>query len=796
MLRSTSIKIDSWKPVKLLARQSVKDDIVALSCDLKGDVAAIITKSSLTIFTNRELLDSVPLKKGRQIHVSDNAERIFVLTTDALLCYDYWGQIKWTYRGVDSNSQFCVNDDGTRIALSESNSLKVISRFGEVSWDSTLEDKIRKFVFAPNNSVVVSTISGLFLIETDNKIVELNSNFVASEISCSSDYLIVNSEDTMIAFSYTGTELWKKEGVATSNVSFSNDGVKHVFLRDSKILVCQDRNGDEIWTYRSKDELQDAYALESGNMVGVYSNTVFHIIDYQGKQAWSYQAREKVVGFSFSNHGGDVIVVSDSKIHWFQNEGFLRTSVDDELDKAEQLFHKVSVYDSNLDQLRYDMEKARSLQSGKFELVKDSFQIINRVNMRLASLHQRHVGYLDALPSFMKQLGLQGAQTDEMIPLLYTYYSLHSDLSDTSSLSELLERANFLLTKLNRYEPSDSKSDKGSEGPGPNHFLKEAKRSISEEIINIKGLITSRNKDVESLESNLKYLVIEWLKTGELDTEPRDFVGTYQKSELIREEKRELIVSKIENSMAFIDYSEKHEHLVLESLNFTCKDKVSLNLTIKNGSEGSVNNLFFRIRVEGSGLNLAEPISGVIRLNHLEVNESYSPVFRFEPINRVFTKVVMVVQYLDDAGRRYTSWLGEIDADFLGCYVKPSEIDEEKHGDLRLEYKDYTSHAAVNIEGLTINKITNISKELPGMHLCSFKEESSRSIIYHSAKSSLDDSDYLSMIFLRSIGGEESLRSALELVCHASDIEKSSELKDGLMSHLKGKLLESNGRLV
>jgi hypothetical protein len=672
----------------------------------------------------------------------------------------------------------------------------VISRFGEVSWDSTFEDKIREFVFAPNNSLVVSTISGFFLIETGNKRVELNSNFVASEISCSSDYLIVNSEDTMIAFSYTGTELWKKEGVATSNVSFSNDGVKHVFLMDSKTLVCQDRNGDEIWTYRSKDELQGAYVLESGNMVGVYSNTVFHIIDYQGKQAWSYQAREKVVGFSFSNHGGDVIVVSDNKIHWFQNEGFLRTSVNDELDKAEQLFHKVSVYDSNLDQLRYDMEKARSLQSGKFELVKKSFQIINRVNIRLASLHQRHVGYLDALPSFMEQLGLQGAQTDEMIPLLYTYYSLHSDLSDTSSFSALLERSNFLLTKLNRYGPSAPKSGKGSKGPDSNHFLKEAKRSISEEIINIKGLITSRNKDVESLESNLKYLVIEWLKTGELDTEPRDFVETYQKSEQIREEKCELVVSKIENSMAFIDYSEEHEHLVLESLNFTCKNKVRLNLTIKNNSEGPVNNLFFRIRVEGSGLNLTEPISGVIRLNHLEVNESYSPVFHFEPINRAFTKVVMVVQYLDDAGRRHTSWLGEIDADFLGCYVKPSEIDEGKHEDLRLEYKDHTSHAAVNIEGLTINKITNMSKKLPGMHLCSFKEESSRSIIYHSAKSSLDDSVYLSMIFLRGIGGEESLRSALELVCHAPDIEKSSELKDELISHLKGELLKSNGRLV
>ncbi|MCS5650886.1 MAG: hypothetical protein NZ820_16320 [Dehalococcoidia bacterium] len=797
MLRSTSIKIDSWKPVKLLARQSIKDEIVALSCDLKGNVAAIVSKSSLNIFTNRELLDSVPLKHGKQIHLSDNAERILVLTSDTLLCYDSWGQIKWTYDGVDTDSQFCVTADGNRIALSASNSLKFLSRFGEVTWDSTFEDKILKFAFAPSKSLVVSTISGLFLIKTGNEIVELNSKFVASAISCSSDYVIANSENTMIAFSYTGTELWKKEGIAVSDVSFSNDGVKHIFLMDSKILVCQDRNGDEIWTYRSKEKLQGAYVLESGNMIGVYSNSVFHIIDYQGQQAWSYQAREKIRGFSFSNHGGDVIVVSNSKIHWFQNEGFLRVSVDGELDKAEQLFHKVSVYDSNLDQIRYDIEKARSLKSGDFELVKDSFQIINTVNTRLASLHQRHVGYLDVLPFFMEQLGLQGAQTDEMIPLLYTYYSLHRDLNDTSSLGALLERASFLLTKLNRREPSpDAKVEKKDGGPNQSHFLKEAKHGISEEIITIEGLMTSSNKDVKSLESNVKDLVIEWLKTGELDSKPRDFVGIYQKSEQIREEKHELIVNKIENYMAFVDYSEKHEHLVLESLTFTCKDKVNLNLTLKNGSSVSINNLFFRIRIEGSGLNLAEPISGVIRLNHLEVNELYSPVFRFEPINRAFTRVVMVVQYSDDAGRGYTSWLGEVDTDFLGCYIKPFEIDEEEHGDLRLEHKDHTSHAAINIEGLTINKITNISRKLPGMHLCSFKEESSRSIIYHSAKSSLDDSDYLSMIFLRAIGGEESLRSALELVCHASDIEKSSELRDELMSYLKNKLLESNGRLV
>jgi len=797
MLQSTSIKIDSWKPVKLLARQSVEDKIISLSCDLKGDVATTISKSSLNIFTNRELLDNVPLKGGKVVHISGDAEQILVLSSDALLCYDSWGQIKWKYSEINTGSQFCATSDGNRIAISRSNSLKLLSHFGEAVGDSMFEDKILKFTFAPSKALVVSTMSGLFLIENSGEIVELSSNFVASEISCSSDYIIANSENTMIAFSYTGTELWRKEETAVSNVSFSNDGVKHVFLMDSKILVCQDRNGNEIWTYRSREELQGAYVLESGNMVGIYSNNVFHIIDSQGQQAWSYQAREKIVGFSFSNHGGDVIVVSDSKIHWFQNEGFLRASVDAELDKAEKLFDKVSVYHSSLEQLRYDIEKARSLKSERFGLVKDSFQIINTVNTRLASLHQRHVGYLDTLPSFMEHLGLRGAQTDEMIPLLYAYYSLHSDLNDVSSLDSLLERAKFLLSKLNRLKiSSNSKPEKRDDSSTEGHFLKEAKLGISDEITNVEGLIMSSKKDVKSLESNVKDLVIEWLETGELDLRPRDFVETYQKSEEIRGEKRELILNKIENYMAFVDYSEKHEHLVLESLNFTCSSKVNLNLTIKNKSKVPVNNLFFRIRVEGPGLNLDEPISGVIRLNHLQVGETYSPVFRFEPINRVFTRVVMVVQYLDEAGRGYTSWLGEVDANFLGCYVRPFEIDEDKHGDLRLEYKDHTSHNAINIEGLTINKITHISKKLPGMHLCSFKEESSRSIIYHSARSSLDDSNYLSMIFLRTVGGEESLRSALELICHAPNIEKSSELRDELMSYLKNKLLESKGRLV
>ena len=92
-------------------------------------------------------------------------------------------------------------------------------------------------------------------------------------------------------------------------------------------------------------------------MVGVYSNTVFHMINHQGQQAWSHQAREKIVGFSFSSHGGDVIVTSESKIHWFQNEGFLRASIEEEINQAEYLLSKVSVYESNLNQIIFPIRK-------------------------------------------------------------------------------------------------------------------------------------------------------------------------------------------------------------------------------------------------------------------------------------------------------------------------------------------------------------------------------------------------------------------------------------------------------
>jgi len=792
MLRSTSVKNDIWKPVKLLARQSIKGPIINSSCNFRGDVVAVLTASGFSIFNNRELLDFISLSGGKKLYVAEDTSSIFVLTDEKLYCYSAWGEIKWEYNEIDNQTLINISKFGNNIVLSKRNSLQILDRFGDLKYNISFDSEILSLSQSPKKTIVVLTKNSLIIIVNGEEKHKINNGSQYSLVYCSSDSIMATSNDSMSAFSYSGNELWVKD-YKVKNLTFSNSGIKHVFVKDSKTLVCQDRNGDDVWDYSSRENFDGAMIIESGKMVGIFSNNVFHVIDEIGQQSWSYQARERIVNFSFSNHGGDVILVSENKVHWFQNEGFLRMQMDDAFNKAKNLFDKVSIYEPNLEPIKHDIQKAQSMQSGNFALISESFQLIYEVNTRLSSLQQRHVGYLDGLPFFLEALGLQGAQTDEMIPLLYPYYSLHSDLQNISYINRSIQKAENVINKLTKFDnipPPESVSD--------NHknFLRDAKVGVLSEIDNLRGLIESTERDIKSLENNVKTLIIDWLKTAELDSEPKPFLSTYQKSSDIRETKVRIINDKIDNHLAFVNCNEDPNLLVLSSSSFSAKEIVSLNLDIKNVSRQKIDNIFLRIKVEGTGISLVEPPSGVIRLNHLKPSESVSPSFNFNPVNRSFTKIAMVLQYHDELSRLHTIWLGGIEADFLGCYIQPLQLDASKHDSLRLDYKENTTHSVINIEGLSIKKLTDISKDLPGLFLCDRKTETTRSILYHSGKSSLDDSQYLSMIFIRTVGNEESLRTVLELICHAPSIDNSVELKEELLSYLKNKFLAASGRLV
>jgi hypothetical protein len=59
MLRSTSIKKDLWKPVKLLARQPIDGMVIGLSSNREGDTVSVLSHTGISIFNNRELVEQI-----------------------------------------------------------------------------------------------------------------------------------------------------------------------------------------------------------------------------------------------------------------------------------------------------------------------------------------------------------------------------------------------------------------------------------------------------------------------------------------------------------------------------------------------------------------------------------------------------------------------------------------------------------------------------------------------------------------------------------------------------------------
>ena len=121
MLRSTSVKNDLWKPVKLLARQTLEGKVIDSSCSSNGDLVAVLTDSNITIFSNRELIEKLDVESGKSLYVSEDANSIFVLTSEKLVCYNNWGKIKWEFKEINNSSNFNVSKSGEFIIVSNKN---------------------------------------------------------------------------------------------------------------------------------------------------------------------------------------------------------------------------------------------------------------------------------------------------------------------------------------------------------------------------------------------------------------------------------------------------------------------------------------------------------------------------------------------------------------------------------------------------------------------------------------------------------------------------------------------------
>ena len=366
MLRSTSVKNDQWKPVKLIARHSLEGSVIDSSSSLRGNLVVVLTDSNINIFSNRELIETIQLTGGKKVVVADDASRITVLSSDSLRCYTNWGEVKWKITEINEDTIFVNKNTENKIIFSIGNDLKTVNRFGEIENTISLDSDIIS-LSESNGNIAVLTRNSINIINENSEVTRVKVNHY-SKIYNSKDSVIALSDDEMASFSNSGSMLWQKSYVV-SNMNFSNEGIKQIFVLDSNNLLCQDRNGDKLWEYKSRENFDKVSVIESGEMICVSSNKAFHVIDVNGKQAWSYQAREKIVNFTLASYGGDIIIVSESKVHWFQNEGFLRVQIQSVIDHAESLLEEISIHESYVDNLRHDIDQSKSFQSGNFELL-------------------------------------------------------------------------------------------------------------------------------------------------------------------------------------------------------------------------------------------------------------------------------------------------------------------------------------------------------------------------------------------------------------------------------------------
>ena len=142
----------------------------------------------------------------------------------------------------------------------------------------------------------------------------------------------------------------------------------------------------------------------------------------------------------------------------------------------------------------------------------------------------------------MNLLSLQGAQTDEMVPLIYPYFSLYGDIKDNSSYDNLSEIANHLLSKLERYDLTKIKNDSIFD---QKIFIRDAKKGIADEVLNIQKLIDQSVNDLKKLEVDVNRLIIGWLESGNVDNKLQDFFHTYSKNIAARSLKSKVILEKM-----------------------------------------------------------------------------------------------------------------------------------------------------------------------------------------------------------------------------------------------------------
>ena len=115
---------------------------------------------------------------------------------------------------------------------------------------------------------------------------------------------------------------------------------------------------------------------------------------------------------------------------------------------------------------------------------------------------------------------------------------MYIDVIDSSDYLPLMEYTDHLLSRLNRYDLTKIKKEGIFD---QKFFISEAKVGIENEILIIKKLMDESKKDLETLKSSIKSLILSWLKSGKIDKDIQDFFHEYKDKISARLVKKEVV---------------------------------------------------------------------------------------------------------------------------------------------------------------------------------------------------------------------------------------------------------------
>lgn len=801
MRRSTVVLDDGFKPVKALARRKVNERIVALACSASGQQVVALTQTQLHFFIDRRPAGMVERSGNKGVVMTADGTRVILISFDGLQCYDPWGHPCWQteYRSDNDIHTVDVTRHGGRLLVADGDRLVMLNRDGRTLWCKPTDDFVGGVMLGRNGRCYAGMEKALHSLDAEgNTLWSHRTGKLVHGIAEGEQHVLLTSGRHLICLSRDGNLLWDREVGIHRGLRLSEEGDVVLVVTDTDVRR-YDLTGEMQWSHHENEFIEGVAMSPTGDLTllaaggEIFGSYRLLCLDRRGEMVWNHRSRNEISQVVLPPHGGEVVAGIGQKVWWFQNLGYLRHHVAQTQEEAYELLERVKSYESDLAGLRDTIAgAAATAESGKLDNLKEAYTRLSSARRRLERLRLRHTEYLDHLPRFLKGLGLVTTLPEELLPAIYPLYSLHSDLSEPGPLAEASDDIRERIKRLNSIRDTFGQQEQPSRHVQEQlHFTELALKELRREQRGLRELSQRRQALTQEVAERVRTVVMDWMTTGRSSHRTADFVHAQREAEHGIEAEVAALRERIVGHLAFVGLDDELDHVALEALKLRAEgEQVLLDGVLVNHCDETLEQATVRLHLEGDGLALAGSEASVLGPLTPESRKSFQ--FIFTPRKMVDTELVLMAHYYDATGHECKAPLERRRCTLPDCWMKPLEISESEHTELRTCYRKNHAQLTLTLTGLDSARAAEIIEGLPGLHLVDAQRNTGHTIFYLAGESNLKRVTYLTMVILTST--EQQLET--EVLCYASTRTGAEALLKALTNRLRTRFMEAGGRLA